>query len=470
MGRRKKQKIYDVLHIEAISSEGLGIAKANEKVIFVERAMPGDIIKAMTFQVRKKFEKAKILEVLEASTERKEAFCQYFGVCGGCKWQHIDYATQVIYKEKIVKDAFERLAKVPIEETLPIVGANQNIHYRNKMEYTFSQSKWLTNEEIQTAKDFDRRALGLHVPNNFSKVVNIEKCFLPNEISNEIRNKLRDFAIENDLEFFNIIKRNGLLRNLVVRTTSTGELLVIVIFYEETEAVQLIMDFLLKEFPQITSLNYIINPKVNDSYADLEPVTYYGEPYIFEKLGNYKFKIRPKSFFQTNIFQAEKLYNIAKKFADLNKGDVLYDLYSGVGSIGIFLSQNCSKIVGIEQIDQAIEDAKENAALNNIQNASFFVGDVRLILNDDFLKENGRPDVLITDPPRAGMHEDVVKALLEAEVPKIVYVSCNPATQARDIALLSEKYNVLKMQAVDMFPHTTHIENVALLKLKASCA
>lgn len=467
MGRRKKQKIYDTLHIEAMSSEGLGIARSDEKVVFVERAMPGDTVKAMTFQVRKKFEKAKILEVLEASPERKAAFCQHFGVCGGCKWQHIDYVTQVAYKEKIVKDAFERLAKVPIGATLPIVGADQNTHYRNKMEYTFSQSRWLTDEEIQTGEDFDRRALGLHVPNNFSKVVNIEKCFLPDGISNEIRNKLRDFAVENDLDFFNIIKRNGLLRNLVVRTTSTGELLVIVIFYEETDAVQLTMDFLLKAFPQITSLNYIINPKVNDSYADLEPITYNGQPYIFEKLGDYKFKIRPKSFFQTNIFQAEKLYNVAKDFADLKEGDVLYDLYSGVGSIGIFLSKNCSKIVGIEQIDQAIEDAKENATINNIQNASFFVGDVRLILNEEFLKENGEPDVLITDPPRAGMHEDVVKALLEAEVPKIVYVSCNPATQARDIALLSEKYDVQKMQAVDMFPHTTHIENVALLKLKA---
>jgi 23S rRNA (uracil1939-C5)-methyltransferase len=467
MSRKKKNKVYGRLEISAVSSDGMGIAREGEKVVFVEKAMPGDVVSAQTFQNRKSYEKARIVELLEPSAERQTPFCKHFGVCGGCKWQYIEYAQQVAYKEKIVTDAFERLAKVSPEVRLPIVAADLDKGYRNKMEYTFSTSRWLTNEEIQSGENFDRDALGLHVPGSFSKVVPIETCYLPLDISNIIRNAVGAFAKENKLSYYDIVQKHGFLRNLVVRTTSTGEVLVVVIFFENIERdVELVMEFLKKQFPEITSLNYIINSKMNDSYADLEPVCYSGNPFVIEKLGEFKFKVRPKSFFQTNIFQAEKLYNVARDFAALKPGDVLYDLYSGVGSIGIYLSKNCSKIVGIEQIDQAVEDAKENAQLNQIDNAAFYVGDVRLIMNEDFLQKNGRPDVLVTDPPRAGMHEDVVNALLQAEVPKIVYVSCNPATQARDVALLSEKYKLTKMQAVDMFPHTVHIENVALLELK----
>lgn len=467
MSRKKKNKVYENLSVTAISSDGMGIAKVDDKVVFVEKAMPGDVVNAQSFQNRKKFEKARITEIVTPSEKRQDPFCTHFGICGGCKWQYIDYAQQVAYKEKIVSDAFERLAKVLVEKRYPIVGADNNVHYRNKMEYTFSTARWLTNEEVQSGEDFDRRALGLHVPGSFSKVVPLEKCWLPDDVSNQIRNAVDAFAREHNLPFYDIVQKHGLLRNLVVRTSTTGEILVIVVFFEDDKkSVEKLMQFLKTSFPQISSLHYIINSKANDTYADLEPVCYHGTPYIIEKIGGFSFKIRPKSFFQTNTVQAEKLYSVARDFAEMKKGDVLYDLYSGVGSIGIFFSEKCSKIVGIEQIDQAVEDAIENARLNNIDNASFFVGDVRLILNSDFVEKNGKPDVLVTDPPRAGMHEDVVNALLEAEVPKIVYVSCNPATQARDVALMAEKYSVTKMQAVDMFPHTTHIENVVLLELK----
>jgi len=466
MGRKKKNKVYEHLTISAISSDGMGIARVEDKVVFVEKAMPGDEVSAQSFQNRKKFEKARITSILKPAKSRLQPFCQHFGVCGGCKWQYIDYAEQVNYKETIVTDAFERLAKVPVEKRFPIVGADANTHYRNKMEYTFSTARWLTEEEVKSNEEFDRRALGLHVPGSFSKVVPLEKCHLPHTISNDIRNALGNFARENDIAFFDVVQKHGLLRNLVVRTSTTGEVLVIVVFFEDDKAkVEQVMQFLKTSFPAISSLHYIINGKANDSYADLEPVCYHGTNYIIEKIGGYSFKVRPKSFFQTNTFQAQKLYTVARDFAELKEGDVLYDLYSGVGSIGIFFSEKCSKIVGIEQIDQAVEDAIENAKLNQLENASFFVGDVRLILNNEFVEKNGKPDVLVTDPPRAGMHEDVVNALLEAEVPKIVYVSCNPATQARDVALMAEKYKVTKMQAVDMFPHTTHIENVILLEL-----
>jgi 23S rRNA (uracil1939-C5)-methyltransferase len=465
--RKKKEKIYTGLEVSAIASDGMGVARTDEKVVFVDKAVPGDVVTVRTIQKRKKYEKAAIVELHEQSPFRTEPFCEHFGICGGCKWQYIDYASQAAYKDTIVRDAFERLAKVPVEERLPIVAADKTTHYRNKMEYTFSMSRWLTEAEIESGHEMDKRALGMHVTGSFSKVTNIKKCWLPADISNEIRNALDAYAREHKLAFYDIIQKKGLLRNLMIRTTSTGEVLVVVIFFKESDKeIAAVMNFLKERFPQISSLNYIINGKANDSYADLEPVCFSGNPFVMEKLGDYFFKVRPKSFFQTNVFQARKLYDIAADFADLKPGDVLYDLYSGVGSIGIYLSKNCSKIVGIEQIDQAVEDARENAALNQIDNSAFYVGDVRLILNEDFLQQNGKPDVLITDPPRAGMHEDVVNALLQAEVPRIVYVSCNPATQARDIALMSHKYTVTRMQAVDMFPHTVHIENVALLQLK----
>lgn len=467
MGHRKvRHKVYENLEIEAISSEGLGIARVDEKVVFVEKSIPGDIVNARTFQRRKSFEKARLLELVTPSNDRVEAFCEHFGTCGGCKWQFLPYKKQIEFKEKIVTDAFARLAKVEIGEKFPILPALETINYRNKMEYTFSTNKWFTKEEIATGEDLLNTALGLHVPGQYTKVVDINECHLQNDFSNRLRNAVRDYAQEHDLVFYDVKVREGFLRNLVIRTADTGENLVILVVNEDNEHVLPLMEFIKVNFPEITSLNYIINPKLNDTYIDLEPVCYHGEAFIIEQLGKFKFKIRPKSFFQTNTKQGVRLYDIVKDFAALKGDETLYDLYSGVGSIGLYLSDDCKKLVGIEQIDQAVEDAKENAKLNGVDNADFYVGDVRLLLNNEFLNENAKPDVLITDPPRAGMHPDVVQTLIETKVPRIVYVSCNPSTQARDIALMSETYKVVKMQAVDMFPHTVHIENVVLLELK----
>jgi len=464
--KKKRHKIYDELTIQDLSSEGFGVAKANDKVIFVESTVPEDVVKARTYQRRSSFEKARVMELLQASDHRIEPFCQHFEACGGCKWQYLPYEQQIQYKDKIVGDAFARLAKVEIGERLPILAAPATTYYRNKLEYTFSQNRWLTSAEIASGEELSREALGFHVPGQHTKVVDIQQCYLQNDFSNDLRNAVREYALAHDLSFYDIKVREGFLRNLVVRTASTGENLVIVIVNEENEALMPMMRFIQEKFPLITSLNYIINPKLNDTYFDLEPVCFAGEPFILEQLGNYKFKIRPKSFFQTNTEQGNRLYDIVKDFAQLTGSEVLYDLYAGVGSIGLYLSAKSAKLVGIEPLAQAVEDAKENAALNGVDNAEFFVGDVKLILNDEFIAKHGKADVLITDPPRGGMHPDVIETLLKAEVPRIVYVSCNPGTQARDLALLDAKYQVVKMQAVDMFPHTIHIENVALLELK----
>ena len=469
MARSKKQIVYDRLVIEKISSEGAGITYVNDKVVFVDRAVPGDECSATVYQKRKNFEKAKIDELFVKSDMRQDPFCRYYGICGGCKLQHLKYEEQARYKQQSVYDAFERVAKVEVKEIFPILACEQTRHYRNKMEYTFSNRRWLSQEEVDSDVKMSRNGLGLHVPGGFSKVVTLEECFLPNEVSDRIRNFTKAFCTENKMKFYDLLEQNGLMRNLVIRTTTTGEVMVLVIFFEnDEEKINLLMNELTDSFPEITSLNYIINEKRNDSYPELDVVNVAGKPYMIEVLGDYKFKIRPKSFFQTNSLQAKNLYDVVKDFADLKKTDVVYDLYSGVGSIGLYLSGECKKIVGIEIVDQAVEDAIENAALNNVKNAAFHLGDVNDLLNEDFIAEHGKPTVLVTDPPRAGMHPDVIKAILEAEVPKMVYISCNPGTQARDINLLSEKYNVEKIRPVDMFPQTTHIENVALLTIKNS--
>lgn len=468
MARRNKKKIfYEKLVIEKISSDGSGICYVDDKVVFVDKAVPGDECSATVYQKRKKFNKAKINELFVASEHREDPFCQYYDLCGGCKLQHLKYDEQANYKEKSVYDAFERVAKVEVKEKFPIYKCEEKTHYRNKMEYTFSNRRWLTDEEVKSDIKMNRNGLGLHVPGGFANVVNLEECFLPNNISDRIRNFTKAFCQEFKYKFFDLLEQVGSVRNLVIRTTTTGEVMVIVIFFEETEAkIQALMQGLKETFMEITSLNYIINQKRNDSYSDQEVINFHGNPYMIEVLGDYKFMVRPKSFFQTNSKQAKNLYDIIKDFADLNKEDVVYDMYSGVGSIGLYLSGDCKKIVGIEIIDTAVEDAKENAKLNNVSNADFFLGDVNMLLNEEFIKENGTPTILVTDPPRVGMHPDVVATMLKAEIPKIVYISCNPGTQTRDVALLSEKYEVLKIQPVDMFPQTTHIENVALLSLK----
>lgn len=462
-----KQVIIETVRITGISAEGFGIGKLdNGKVVFVPYTAPGDLVKVQIAKSKKSFCEANLVEVLENSTERESPVCVHFGVCGGCKLQHINYSEQLRIKTQTVRDAFERIGKISTNGMSDIIGCENGYDYRNKLEFTFTNRKWLTNEEIASGETFERRALGFHVPGSFSGVLDIEKCWLMDE-SNTIRVGIKNFALEHNYSFFNIKEKVGLLRNLLIRKTETGELLTLISFFEnDKEKIARLMDFVQSNFPQITSLQYVINPKANDTIYDLEPVVVKGNSFITEMLGEYKFRVAPKSFFQTNSVQAKKLYDVTKDFAELTGNENVFDLYTGVGSIAIYVSQACKQVVGIEQIDAAIEDAKQNAALNNIENVHFYGGDVRLLLNEELLQKHGKPDVIITDPPRAGMHEDVVKTLLEAAVEKIVYVSCNPATQARDLSLLNEKYFVAKIQPVDMFPQTMHIENVVLLKLK----
>lgn len=452
--------------IEDLSAEGMGVAKVDGRVIFVKKAAPGDEVSLTAIKKKRKYFEAAINEVVKPSADRILPQCAHFGLCGGCKWQHIRYEKQIAIKEKIVFDAMERIGKVTIEKTLPIMGCEEVFNYRNKLEFAFTDRKWLTNEEISSGNEFDRRGVGFHVPDSFSGVVDISHCWLQDNFSNLLRNFVREYAIAENLAFFDLKNQKGMLRNLMVRTTSIGEILVLFSFGENNEdAIGALLGVVLNEFPQITSLQYVINPKRNDTIYDLYPIVYHGTAQIKEKLGKYYFFIGPKSFFQTNSRQANRLYEIAKDFAQIAPNDTVYDLYTGVGSIAIYLSDSCQKVIGIEQIEEAIADAKNNATLNQINNAVFYAGDVRMVLNPDFIAKNGKPDVVITDPPRAGMHQDVVETLLALAAPKIVYVSCNPGTQARDLQLLSSKYRIEKSQAVDMFPQTTHIENVVLLKL-----
>jgi 23S rRNA (uracil1939-C5)-methyltransferase len=467
--KKKPRKILENIEITDMSSEGMGVARLEGKVIFTEKAVPGDVVDVEVHKSKKSFSEGVIAALKVASPLRIPAACQHFGVCGGCKWQHISYAEQLKFKKKIVQDAFERIGKISVAHMPDVLGCENNFFYRNKLEFAFTDRRWLTVEEINSGQDFEHRnALGFHVPGSFSGVIDIEKCWLQADPSNQIRLAVKNFALKNSYPFFDLKGQTGLMRNLMVRTTSIGEILVLVSFYEnDTEKIEALMHYLSETFPQITSLQYVHNPKRNDTIYDLEPVVYKGKDHIIEQLGNYKFKIGTKSFFQTNSVQAKVLYDVTKEFAALKADDVVYDLYTGVGSIALYVSGDCKKVVGIEQIEPAIADAKLNAQLNNVSNCTFYAGDVRMVLKDEFIAANGRPDVVITDPPRAGMHEDVVKTLLQLAAPKIVYVSCNAATQARDLQLLSEKYEVTRIQPVDMFPHTTHIENVALLVLKA---
>lgn len=464
---REKKILYDIA-ITGISSDGRGIAKPEGKVLFAEKAVPGDIIDFNVQRSKKSYSEGTIEQLKTPSGLRTTPVCPHFGVCGGCKWQHVKYEEQLNFKHEIVADAFRKIGKVDIPELPPVLGAPNNFYYRNKLEFTFTDRKWLTDEEVRSGATYEHRnGLGFHVPGSFSGVVDIEKCYLQADPCNAIRDAVKDFALKNDYSFFNLKAQTGLLRNLMIRVASTGEVLVLVSFFENDEPkVMALLNFLKEGFPQITSLQYVINGKKNDTIYDLPIQVYNSKDHVIERLGNYQFKIGPKSFFQTNTAQAKALYDVTKEFAQLKPTDVVYDLYTGVGSIAIYVSADCKRVTGIEQVEDAIKDAKINAGLNNIENCSFYAGDVRMVLKEDFIATNGKPDVVITDPPRAGMHEDVVKTLLELEAPAIVYVSCNAATQARDIQLLSEKYTVTKIQPVDMFPHTTHIENVARLELK----
>ena len=461
--------------ITEAAAEGKALARVENMVVFVDNAVPGDVADLQVTRKKSNYREARAIHFHVLSDKRSEPACSHFGVCGGCKWQNMAYQHQLFYKQKQVKDNLERLAKVPLPEILPILGSENEYYYRNKLEFTFSHRGWMTEEEIKSGENFgDRPALGFHIPGMFDKILDIKKCFLQPEPSNAVRDAVKKYAVENNLEFFNTREQTGFLRNIIIRNTSTGELMVNVIFAQEDQAKREgLLSFLFASFPEISSLLYVINTKRNDTINDLEVLSYKGHDFIMEEMPAFesatklKFKIGAKSFFQTNTQQAYRLYKIAAEFAELKSTDLVYDLYTGTGTIACFIAGKVNNVVGIEYVPSAIEDAKVNAALNNITNTLFFAGDMKDVLSPDFVAANGKPDVIITDPPRAGMHEDVVKRILEIEPRRIVYVSCNPATQARDIAWLAEKYSVEKVQPVDMFPHTHHVENVVALVRKS---
>jgi len=469
MGRRFKKRIIPEIEITGIADKGKSVGRdAEGRVIFVDEAVPGDVVDVLVYKKKKGYFIGAAQDFHQYSDDRIEPFCQHFDKCGGCKWQHLDYDAQARHKQQTVDNAMQRIGKVDIGEVLPFLKAPDTRYYRNKLEFSFSSKRWLTREEIDSDTSNEEDVLGFHPPGAFDKIIDIQHCWLQPDPSNDIRNKARAIGKAQGLSFFDAKTNQGFLRNMVVRITSLGEVLLIMAFNKgEDEKIKPYLDALLAEIPQITSLFYCINPKTNDFLLDLDMQHYFGKTYVEEKLKHVRFKIGPKSFFQTNTKQAENLYQIAADFAELSGGENVYDLYTGIGSIALFLAKDCRQVVGIEEVEAAIDDARENARLNAIDNAVFYAGDVKDILSPEFAQEHGRPDLLITDPPRAGMHPKVVEMLLQLRTPKMVYVSCNPATQARDLNLMSEQYEVVKTQAVDMFPHTHHVENVALLKLKS---
>lgn len=470
MARKNKKTVLNAVRLERYAAEGKSIAHMEDgKTLLVEGAVPGDVAEVLVLKNKKSYAEGKAMKVVTPSPDRVTPFCQHFGVCGGCKWQMLPYEKQLEYKQIQVADQLTRIGHVQLPPIETIAGSGLERSYRNKLEFTFSELSYLTREEIEAAGDEEikrRPALGFHAPGMFDKVVDIQTCYLQPEPTNKIRNFLRKITLENNLPFYDHRKQEGWLRNVIIRVATTKEVMVNLIVKSEREELKVLLDALLKEVPEITSLHYTINPKMNDTIYDLPVHTYHGKGYIEEYLEDFRFKISPKSFFQTNTKQAERLYQITRDFAGLTGNEVVYDLYCGTGSIGIFLSKGAKKIIGIEAVPDAIEDAKLNAAWNGLEHCSFFAGDVSDIATDAFFKEHGRPDVVITDPPRAGMHEKLVQQLLRMRAPRIVYVSCNPATQARDLQLLDEAYEVIRLQPVDMFPHTHHIENVALLELR----
>lgn len=466
MARKKKKPFYESVKIENIGAEGKALARVGDMVIFTKYAVPGDIVDLQVTRKKRRYAEAVVTKYREYSHDRVEAFCEYFGTCGGCKWQFLPYEKQLFYKQKQVEDQLQRIGKVELPELMPIIGSEENTFYRNKLEFTFSNKRWLSIDEIKSEVS-NLNALGFHIPGLFDKIININKCWLQPEPSNKIRNFINDYAVQNDLEFFDIKSQTGFLRTLIIRTSSTGEVMIVLSFFKENEEQRCkLLEAVKVQFPEITSLLYVINSKGNDTITDQDIILYSGRDYIFEEMEGLKFKIGPKSFYQTNSDQAYTLYKVVRDFASLDGGEIIYDLYTGTGTIANFIAKNAMKVIGIEYVPEAIEDAKENSRINKIENTNFFAGDIKEVLNIDFVKEHGHPDLIITDPPRAGMHADVVNTLLEIMPDRIIYVSCNPATQARDLSLWDVAYNIEKIQAVDMFPHTHHVENVALLLKK----
>lgn len=468
--KRNKKTIESNIKLERYAAEGKSVGVLeNGKTVFVANGIPGDVVNVRLTKSKSSFAEAEIVDLVEASVDRVTPFCKHFSVCGGCKWQMLPYDKQLEYKQIQVVDQLARLAKIELPEIAPILGSASDKFYRNKLEFTFSELRYLTREEIQNKDEhLDRETpvLGFHAPKMFDKVVDIDYCHLMSEPQNEIRNELKAYAIEKGLTFYNARTQEGFLRNVIVRITTHDEIMVNLIVKEEKPELFEVLDHLHQKYPQVTSLMYTINNKVNDTIYDLDVKTHKGRDFIQESLEKFTYKISPKSFFQTNSKQAERLYQVVRDFAGLTGSETIYDLYCGTGSIGIFLSQQVKKIIGIEAVDDAIKDARINAANNGVENTTFITGDVIKVIDDAFYETHGYPDVVITDPPRAGMHQDMIQKLLDISAPRIVYVSCNPATQARDLQLLDEKYKVLKVQPVDMFPHTHHIECVVLLELK----
>ncbi len=464
MARNRHPRI-EGLHITSLAAEGNAMGKWNDIVVFVPMTVPGDVVNVQIRTKRRRYMEGYVTEYLELSPLRTTPFCAHFGVCGGCKWQNLPYAEQLAFKQQQVADQLTRIGHLELPAISPILGSAKTDHYRNKLEFTFAPRRWKTYEEVARGEEItDTPALGFHIPGMFDKILDIDCCHLQPEPSNEIRNSLRQFCIGEGLEFYDIRQHSGLMRNVIIRTASTGQIMVIVVFaYEDSESIDKVMGFLKERFPQVSSLIYMINDKLNDSLGDREPIVYAGADHIVEQMEGLKFKVGPKSFYQTNSEQAYELYKVAREFADLTGGEVVYDLYTGTGTIANFVAAKAAKVVGVEYVEEAIEDAKVNSAINGITNTTFYAGDMKDVMNDQFVETNGRPDVIILDPPRAGVHEDVIATILRAAPERIVYVSCNPATQARDLALMDAQYKIVAVQPVDMFPHTHHVENVVKL-------
>jgi len=467
--RRKKNKEFNNITIERVGSKGKSIGTADDgKTIIIDGGAPGDLVNILTTKQRKSYYQGKITEFHKYSDIRTKPKCEHFGICGGCKWQHIKYEEQLKFKENEVKNNLVRIGNITLPKITPIKGAVNNYFYRNKMEYSFSDSRWLSLDEIKSKKIIkEKNALGFHIPGMWNKVVDINKCWLQEDITNTLRNSIKYFSIKNNIPFFNHSNQTGDLRTLMIRTTSTNEVMVLIQFYTDNKKNrELLLDFLIEKFPNINSLLYVVNNKANDTIYDQDVKTYYGNSFITEKMEGLEFKINAKSFYQTNSDQAYELYKIVREISDLKSTDIVYDLYTGTGTIALFISKNVKKVVGIEAVPDAIAAAKENAINNKILNTDFHVGDMKSVFNDDFIKLNGNPDVIITDPPRDGMHKKVIQQIKNISPNKIIYVSCNSATQARDLELLKNEYNIINSQAVDMFPQTHHVENVVLLKKK----
>ncbi len=466
--RKKGSVLLENIEITDIAAEGKSIARVDNMVLFVPQVIPGDIVDVKVIRKRKRYMEGIVVNYRQYSPMRLEPFCQHFGECGGCNWQQLPYTEQLKFKQKQIVDQFERIGKLHVSEIKPVIPSEHQTAYRNKLEFAFSENRWLTREEISQSLPLVKgKAAGFHIPGRFDKVLDIQTCYLQAEPSNAIRNHIREYALHENLDFFDLVNQRGFLRNLTIRNNQKGEFMVIISFFRDDKSLIIpLLENLKQSFPEIVSLFYVINTKANDTVTDLEHILFFGNDHLTEEMEGLKFRIGPKSFYQTNPRQAQKLYEVTRNFACLTGRELVYDLYTGTGTIALYIARYCSEVLGIESVPEAIDDARKNAELNNITNIKFFAGDSRKILTKEFITEQGYPDVIIVDPPRSGMHADVVRIITESGAARIVYVSCNPATQARDIQLMTPNYNLVCLQPVDMFPHTSHIENVALLENK----